>query len=93
MHTLMRLAAGILVLGVLALTTIVLDPTYSLLFSFQRYSAKSASMVDVIGRKEQLDQRQDALLDLREAKEQVAAEVIAQRRTLAEAIERFRTVD
>jgi hypothetical protein len=46
-----------------------------------------------IGRNEELDQQKEAMRHRREAKRQVAVEVIARRRGLAEAIEQFRALD
>jgi hypothetical protein len=50
-------------------------------------------MVEEIARNEQLDQQEAALRRKRQAKRGVAAEVIARRRSLAEAIEQFQALD
>jgi hypothetical protein len=88
-----RLAAGVCCLGVLALGAVALAPVCPLTFSPHGDSAKRPSLAEAIGRNEQLDQRKEAMRQRREAKEQVAAEVIARRRSLAEAIEQFRALD
>ena len=50
-------------------------------------------MAEEVARNEELDQREDAIRRRREVKAHVAEEVIAGRRSLAEAIERFRALD
>jgi hypothetical protein len=50
-------------------------------------------MVEEIERKEKLDQKEEALRRQRQAKRTVAEEVIARRRSLAEAIEQFQALD
>ena len=52
-----------------------------------------ASLAEEIARNEQLDEQEAALRRQRQAKRLVAAEVIAGRRSLAEAIEEFRALD
>jgi hypothetical protein len=89
----LRLAAGVCCLGVLALFAVAIDPACPLTFPPRWDSAKSPSIAEAIGRKEQLDQRKEAIRHRREAKEQVAKEVIARRQSLAEAIEQFRAWD
>jgi hypothetical protein len=89
----LRLAAGVCCLGVLALCVVAIDPACPLTFPPRWDSAKSPSIAEAIGRKEQLDQRKEAIRHRREAKRTVAAEVISKRRSLAEAIEQFRELD
>jgi hypothetical protein len=89
----LRLAAGACCLGVLALCAVALDPACPLIFPPRWDSAESPSLAEVIGRDEQLEQRKEAIRRRREAKEQVAEEVIARRQSLAEAIEQFRALD
>jgi hypothetical protein len=50
-------------------------------------------MAEEIARNEQLDQKENALQRQRQAKRRVAAELIARHRSLAEAVEQFRTLD
>jgi hypothetical protein len=87
-----RLAAGVLCLGVLALGDVALDPACRLLSSFGGCAADSGSVAEEIGRGEQLDQRKEAIRRRMEAKRQVAGEVLAGR-SLAEAIAQFRALD
>ncbi len=89
----LRLAAGACCLGLLALGAVALDPACPLTFPPRSDSAKSPSLADAVGRNEELNLRKDAIRRRREAKEQVAEEVIARRQSLAEAIERFRALD
>jgi hypothetical protein len=84
---------GVLCLGVLALGAVALDPACRLLSSFGGRSANRGSVAEQIDRNEELDQWKEAMRHRREAKAHVAAEVIARRRSLAEAIERFRALD
>jgi hypothetical protein len=93
MSKFLRLAAGVLCLGVLALGVVVFDPACLSNFPHRWDPDKKASLVEEIARNEQLDQREDAIRRRREAKAHVAAEVIARRRSLAEAIEQFRALD
>ena len=93
MSKLIRLAAAVLCLGVLALGTAALDPACRLLSSFGGCSANRGSVAEHIGRNEELDQWKEAMRHRREVKAHVAAEVIAGRRSLAEAIEQFRALD
>jgi hypothetical protein len=93
MSKLIRLAAAVLCLGVLALGTAALDPACRLLSSFGGCSANRGSVAEEIDRNEELDQRKEAMRHRREAKAHVAKEVIAGRGSLAEAIEQFRALD
>jgi hypothetical protein len=87
MSKFLRLAAVVLCLGVLALGVVPL--TYPPRWD----SGKGASVAEEVARNGELDQREAAIRRRREAKAQVAKEVIARRQSLAEAIERFRALD
>ena len=87
------LAAGILWLGVLALGVVVFDPASLSNFPHRRDPDQKVSLGEEIARNEQLDQQEAALRRQRQAKRRVAAEVIARRRSLAEAIEQFLALD
>jgi hypothetical protein len=80
-------------LGVLVLGIVALDPNGPLLSAFQRCVGNRAALLEELGLQEQLDQGKDALRRRREAKWQVAEEIIARRQSLAEAIEQFRVLD
>jgi hypothetical protein len=89
----LRLAAGLCCLGVLVLCVVYFDPACPLTYLPQRDSGTRASMAEEVARNEELDRREAAIRRRREAKAQVAAEVIARRRSLAEAVEQFRELD
>src|SRR6516164_7638903 len=89
----LRLAAGILCVGVLALGVVVIDPACLSNFPHRRGPDRKASLAEEIARNEQLDQQEAALHRQRQAKRRVAAEVIARQCSLAEAIEQFRALD
>jgi hypothetical protein len=93
MSKFIRLAAAVLCVGVLALGVVLFDPACPLTYPPRRDSRKGVSMAEEVARNEELDQREDAIRRRREAKAQLAAEVIARRRSLAEAIEQFRALD
>ena len=93
MSKFLRLAAAVLCVGVLALGVVYFDPACMLTFPHRWDPDKKASLVEEIARNEQLDQQEAALRRQRQAKRAVAAEVIARRRSLAEAIEEFRALD
>src|SRR5262249_9576471 len=93
MRKYLRLAAGLSCLGVLILGAVALDPDGPLLSSLQGCAATRISMAETMGRKEQLLQLEDTLRRRREAKAHVVAEVIARRRSLAEAMKQFRALD
>jgi hypothetical protein len=88
-----RLAAGVSYLGVLILSVVALARAGSLLSSFQGCSVERTSLAEENRREEQLDEGKDALHRRPETEWQAAAEGIAQRRSLAEAIERFRALN
>jgi hypothetical protein len=81
-------------LGVLALGIIALDPNGSLLSSFWLADKIDlpSPMAEILMRQEQVHQLQDAFHRRREAKRQVAEEVIAGRLSLEEALEAFRSL-
>ena len=89
----LRLAAGVLCVGVLALGVVHFDPACLLNIPHGRDPDKRASMAEEVARNEQLNEREAALKRQRQAKRLVAAEVIAGRRGLAEAVEEFRALD
>jgi len=93
MSKFIRLAAAVLCVGVLALGVVLFDPACPLTYPPRRDSRKGVSMAEEVARNEELDQREDAIRRRREAKAQLAAEVITRRRSLAEAIEQFRALD
>src|SRR5262249_52708686 len=80
-------------LGVLILGAVALDPDGPFLSSFQGCVAKRAAFLEEMGRQEQLDQRKAAIHRREEAKGHMAAEVIAGRCSLAEAMEGFHALD
>jgi hypothetical protein len=93
MSKLIRLAAAVLCVGLLALGVVLFDPACPLTYPPRRDSGTRPSMAEEVARNEELDQREAAIRHRREAKRQVAQEVIARRRSLAEAIEQFRALD
>ena len=93
MSKFLRLAAGVLCLGVLALGVVVFDPACLSNFPHRWDPDKRASMAEEVARNEELDQREAAIRRRREAKAHVAAEVIARRRSLAETVEQFRILN
>jgi hypothetical protein len=93
MNTFLRLAASVLCLGVMAWGVVAFDSACPVTFLHQWDSAKNASIAEAIGRDERLDQRKEAIRRRREAKEQVAKEVIARQRSLADATGKFRELD
>jgi len=88
-----RVAAGTLCLGVLALGVVVFDPACLLTFPHRGDPDKKASLAEESARKEQLNQQEAVLRRQRQAKRRVAAEIITRRRSRAEAIEQFRARD
>jgi hypothetical protein len=89
----LRLAAGVCCLGVLALGVICVDPACLIHFPPGCDPDSRVSVADEVARHEHLNQQEAALRRQRQAKRTVAAEVIARRRSLAEAIEEFRALD
>ena len=89
MNQLLRLTSGFLCLGLL-----VLGITISQLACPLRWNGgQSPSLAEESGREAELQQSFEALRRQRQAKRQVAEEVMAQRRSLAQAIEQFRALD
>jgi hypothetical protein len=88
MNKLIRLTSGFLCLDLLALGI-----AFSDLACPPRWDGNNPSLAEERGREEKLQQMHEATRHRLEAKRQVAQEVIAQRQTLAQAIEEFRTLD
>jgi hypothetical protein len=89
MNKLIRLTSGFLCLGLLALGI-----TVSQLACPSWWDGDNRpSLAEELGHEERLNQLQDASRRRLEAKGRVAEEVIARRRSLAEAIEQFRACD
>jgi hypothetical protein len=93
MSKLMRLAAVFLCVGVLALGVVFFDPACPLTYPAPWDPIRRDSMAETLARNEQLKQLREASFRRIEAKWQIAKEVIAGRRSLAEALEQFRTLD
>jgi hypothetical protein len=93
MSKLLRLAAVVLCVGVLALGVVCFDPACPLTYPAPWEPDRRNSMAEEVMRKEHLKQLHEASFRRLEARWQIAQEVIAQRRGLAEAIEQFRTLD
>jgi hypothetical protein len=93
MSKLMRIAAGVLCLGVLALGVMYFDPACPLTYPTPWDPDRRNSIAEELTRKEHLRQLQEASFCRLEAKWQIAQEVIARRRSLAEAMEQFRDLD
>jgi hypothetical protein len=89
----LRLASGVLYLGVLALGVVYFDPACPLTHSPRWDSGTRASMAEEVARNEQLKQFREASFPRAEDKWQRAEEVIARRQGLAEDIEQFRELD
>jgi len=93
MSTLIRLALGVLCLGVLALGVVVFDPARLLTSPAPWEPNPRGSMAEELSRREQLNQFFEASYRRVKAKRQIAKEVIAGQRSLAEAIAWFRALD
>ncbi len=93
MTKLLRLGAGVLCLGVLALGVVFFDPACPLTYPVPWDPMRRDSMAEDLVRREHLKQLHEASFRRIEAKWQVAKEVIAGRVNLAEAIEQFRDLD
>jgi len=89
MNKLIRLTSGFLCLGVLGGVILASD----LACPSRWDGGNRPSLAEERGREEKLQEMHEATHRRREAKRQVAQEVIAQTQTLAEAIEQFRTLD
>ena len=93
MSKFLSLATGILCLGLLALAVLVFDPTYLARHPPSEKNALLPTWSEIYSRKEQLKKLEEDLNRHVEVKQQVAKEVIAGRRSLAEAIDAFRKLD
>ena len=89
----LRLAAGVLCIGVLALGVVFFDPSCLLTFPSPWDPDRRDSMAETLARGEQLQQLREASYRRFGAKWQIAQEVIAGRRSLAEAVEQFRILN
>ena len=89
MNKLIRFSSGLLRLGVLGGVMLASD----LACPPHWVGGQRPSLPDERGREAKLREMHEATHRRREAKRQVAEEVIAQRQTLAEAIEQFRILD
>jgi hypothetical protein len=93
MNTFLRLTAVVLCLGVLALGVAIFDLVGRLTSPPQREWIQQVTLTEELARAERLNRLRDASYRRVEAKRQVLKEMIAGRRSLAEAIERFRDLD
>jgi hypothetical protein len=93
MSKFLRLAAVVLCLGVLILGVVYFDPACPLSYPAPWDPNRRYSMVDDLARREHLKQLREASLRRLEAKWQIAQEVSAGQRSLAEAMEQFRDLD
>jgi hypothetical protein len=93
MSSFIRLAACILCLGVLALALFVFNPTCLPHKLLPEKNASQQTLVELFASKEQIDKLEEEHNHYLESKRRVAKEVIARRRSLAEAIEEFRRLD
>ena len=89
MNKLIRFSFGLLCLGVLGGVILASDLACPLRWN----GGKRASLADERGREAKLLQSFEALRRQRQAKRQVAQEVMAQRRSLAQAIAQFQALD
>jgi hypothetical protein len=93
MNEFIRLTAGVLCVGVLAFGIVLFDLAGELTYLHRGEHGLRASLAEELVRTERLKQLRDASYRRVEAKWQVAKEVIAGQRSLAEAIEQFRDLD
>jgi hypothetical protein len=93
MRKFLPLAVGFLCVGVLALGVGFFNLAWPITSPAPWDPERRNSMADEISRLEQLKQLHEATLRRTEAKWQVAKEVIARQRSLAEAVELFRNLD
>jgi len=93
MSKFLHLVAGLSCLGVLVLSVIALICTVPSRFVFLGCAADRISQAEEIGRSEQIDRAREAFSRRVQAKEQIAEDVIAQRRSLAEAMKLFQALD
>lgn len=93
MGKLLRLAGLSGCLGVLVLGTVALDHNGPLLSSFRGCSAGKISLVEALAKSEQTARIKEASFRRLNTKKQMAEEVIARQRSLAEAMEHFHALD
>jgi hypothetical protein len=89
MNKVIRLTSGFLCLGVLGGVILASDLTCPLRWD----GGNNPSLTEERGREKKLQEMHEATHRRLEAKRQVAGEVIARRRSLAEAIEQFQALD
>jgi hypothetical protein len=93
MSKLLRFAAGVLCIVVLALGVVFFDPSCLLTYPAPWDPDRRDSMAEMLARSEQLKQLHEASYRRLGAKWQIAREVIAGRRSLAEAMGLFQDLD
>ena len=93
MSKLIRLAAVVLCVGVLALSVVYFDPACPLTYPTPWDPQRRSSMAEELTRQEHLNQLHEASFRRLKTKWQIAQEVIARQRSLAEALEQFRDLD
>ena len=93
MSKFLRLAAGVLCVGILALGVVYFDPACLLTSPAPWDPDRRDSLAETLARSEELRQLREASYRRLGAKWQVAKEVIAGQRSLAEALEQFRDLD
>ena len=93
MTKLIRLAAGVLCLGALALGVVAFDPACLPTSSPSGDPDKKPSLAEGVAQRERLNQQQGAIHRRDEAKRRLTAEVLARRRSLAEAVEQYRILN
>jgi hypothetical protein len=93
MSKFLRVAALLSCLGVLVLGTIALDPNGPLLSSFRGCTGGRTSWAEALEEKERIARIKEASLRRRNTKKQIAEEVIAGRRSLAESMAQFHALD
>jgi hypothetical protein len=93
MSKLLRFVAGVLCIVVLALGVVFFDPSCLLTSPAPWDADRRDSLAETLARSEELRQLHEASYRRLGAKWQIAQEVIAGRRSLAEAMEQFRDLD
>jgi hypothetical protein len=93
MNMFLRLAADVLCLRVLAVGIVLFDLIGPLTYPRRGENDSRASLAEELARTERLKQLHEASFRRLEAKWQIAKEVIARQRSLAEAMEQFRDLD
>jgi hypothetical protein len=89
----LSLASGIVCMGLLSLAVFVFDPACLPHKLLPEKNASQQTWVELLKRKERLDQLEEELNRYWKSKRQVAEQVIAGQRSLAEAVEEFRSLD